>query len=160
MSVKRTFCSWRRVLPSEFIPLSPQVKFSLEALELLEQYPWPGNIRELENAVVRAAAICDGTIRVKDLPERVQKFQTQFVGESTEADGNEEGGEFPTFVVAGWLALSTIEGRYVARVLEHTGGNKQAAARLLDVDRKTLDRMIKRHNLVVERTARFPSQAA
>ncbi len=46
-----------------------------------------------------------------------------------------------------WVTLSEIEGRYVARVLEHTGGNKQAAARVLAVDRKTLDRMIKRHNI-------------
>jgi DNA-binding NtrC family response regulator len=46
-----------------------------------------------------------------------------------------------------WVTLSEIEGRYVARVLEHTGGNKQAAARLLSVDRKTLDRMIKRHHI-------------
>ena len=46
-----------------------------------------------------------------------------------------------------WVSLSEIEGRYVARVLEHTRGNKQAAARVLEVDRKTLDRMIKRHNI-------------
>ena len=48
---------------------------------------------------------------------------------------------------ADWVTLSEIEGRYVARVLEHTRGNKQAAARVLAVDRKTLDRMIKRHNI-------------
>ncbi len=47
-----------------------------------------------------------------------------------------------------WVTLSEIEGRYVARVLEYTRGNKQAAARVLSVDRKTLDRMIKRHHLV------------
>ena len=46
-----------------------------------------------------------------------------------------------------WVTLSEIEGRYVGRVLEHTRGNKQAAARVLAVDRKTLDRMIKRHNI-------------
>jgi DNA-binding NtrC family response regulator len=46
-----------------------------------------------------------------------------------------------------WVTLSVIEGRYVTRVLEHTGGNKQAAARVLAVDRKTLDRMIKRHHI-------------
>jgi DNA-binding NtrC family response regulator len=47
-----------------------------------------------------------------------------------------------------WVTLSEIEGRYVARVLNHTGGNKQAAARVLSVDRKTLDRMIKRHQII------------
>ena len=50
-----------------------------------------------------------------------------------------------------WPQLSEIEGRYVARVLHHTGGNKQAASRLLGVDRKTLDRMIKRHSIQFER---------
>lgn len=47
-----------------------------------------------------------------------------------------------------WVTLSEIEGQYVARVLLHTGGNKQAAARVLSVDRKTLDRMIKRHHII------------
>ncbi|HEX7334540.1 MAG TPA: sigma-54-dependent Fis family transcriptional regulator [Pyrinomonadaceae bacterium] len=56
--------------------------------------------------------------------------------ESTDAPANDD-----------WVTLSVIEGRYVARVLEHTGGNKQAAARVLAVDRKTLDRMIKRHHI-------------
>lgn len=46
-----------------------------------------------------------------------------------------------------WVPLSEIEGRYVAQVLTHTRGNKQAAARVLSIDRKTLDRMIKRHHI-------------
>ena len=46
-----------------------------------------------------------------------------------------------------WVPLSVIEGWYVARVLNYTKGNKQAAARVLEVDRKTLDRMIKRHHI-------------
>lgn len=121
--------------------LNPPVKFSLEALQLLEEYPWPGNIRELENAVVRATAICDGTIRLKDLPERVQRHSAKrsasTAAEETVANGAPES----------YSPLSEIEGRYVAKVLAHTGGNKQAAARLLEIDRKTLDRMIKRHKI-------------
>ncbi len=120
--------------------LSPQVKFSIDALELLEKYPWPGNIRELENAVVRATAVCDGTIRIKDLPESIQKYRGQQSADSPEpveiALAPEE-----------WTSLAVVEGRYVAKVLGHTGGNKQAAARLLEVDRKTLDRMAKRHHI-------------
>jgi DNA-binding NtrC family response regulator len=134
--------------------LSPEVKFSLEALQLLEQYPWPGNIRELENAVVRATAVCDGTIRAKDLPERVQKYsKTQSADSALTA-------ETPALVAEEWCPLAKIEGRYVAKVLAHTGGNKQAAARLLEIDRKTLDRMIKRHNIPMGNVAVFPSRAA
>ena len=121
--------------------LSPNVKFSTEALSLLEKYNWPGNVRELESVVVRAVAMCDGTITAKDLPERVRNynlkpFEAENSGSQVDRPSNGE-----------WVSLSEIEGRYVARVLEHTRGNKQAAARLLEVDRKTLDRMIKRHHI-------------
>jgi hypothetical protein len=57
-----------------------------------------------------------------------------------------------------WRFLTDIEREYVARVLRHTKGNKRAAARILNVDRKTLDRMIKRHqlNLSEIQTAPYP----
>jgi DNA-binding NtrC family response regulator len=137
--------------------LSPQVKFSPDSLQLLERYPWPGNIRELENAVVRASAICDGTIRVKDLPERVQKYSLVPLGDPKLTDETTGPAE-----VEDWTSLAEVEGRYVAKMLQHTGGNKQAAARLLEIDRKTLDRMIKRHNISVGNgnVANFPSRAA
>ncbi|PYS78213.1 MAG: hypothetical protein DMF66_07180 [Acidobacteria bacterium] len=127
---------------------NPAATFSPEALRLLEDYPWPGNVRELENAVEHAVALCGNVVRPADLPERVRDFRPS---QQQEAEAAEEhlplaGGE--------WPKLSEIEGRYVARVLAHTGGNKQAAARLLGVDRKTLERMIKRHNLTVQNSAR------
>lgn len=59
-----------------------------------------------------------------------------------------------------WVSLSQIEGRYVARVLEHTRGNKQAAARVLAVDRKTLDRMIKRHNIDCQQARALRAKAS
>ena len=59
-----------------------------------------------------------------------------------------------------WVTLSVVEGRYVSRVLEHTGGNKQAAARVRAIDRKTLDRMIKRHHIDCHRVPRARAKAS
>lgn len=122
--------------------LNSAVMFSADALSLLERYPWPGNIRELENAVVRAAAMCEGTIRPQDLPDRIKNYDHQ---QSPVSDSLVDSPLKET--VEDWVTLAEIEGRYVARVLEQTRGNKQAASRILEVDRKTLDRMIKRHHI-------------
>jgi two-component system response regulator AtoC len=121
--------------------LNPVVRFSPEAQDLLERYPWPGNIRELENAVVRAAAMSDGMIRVQDLPERIRNY-------AEPSDSTTEVGQPSESAPQDWASLSEIEGRYVGQVLKHTKWNKQAASRVLGIDRKTLDRMIKRHNLI------------
>ena len=123
------------------------VTFSSEALQLLEAYLWPGNVRELENAVVRAAALCDHAVRPEDLPERIRTGAAAPAAEVIAlADENANG------AAQEWLSLAEAEGRYVARVLHYTGGNKQAAARLLDVDRKTIDRMIERHKIDLSKT--------
>ena len=124
--------------------LNPSLTFSGEALQLFQKYPWPGNIRELENAIVRAATMSDGTIRPQDLPEQVRNYQAQKVSPT----------ETETRVIREWMSLAEMESGYVARVLRHTKGNKVAASRLLEVDRKTLDRMIKRHNISLETLVR------
>jgi DNA-binding NtrC family response regulator len=123
--------------------LGQPVKINADAFAMLERYNWPGNIRELENAVVRAVAVSDGTVRAKDLPERVRRYsgKSSDPGKPNGVDHSEHNELVP---------LSEIEGRYVRKVLEHTRGNKQAAARVLGVDRKTLDRMIKRHHIEAE----------
>ena len=118
----------------------PHVSFSRDAVRLLEAYDWPGNIRELENAVVRAAALCDQSIRPEDLPERIRACAAgppaATAGAASAAAPREE-----------TLTLAEVEARHVARVLASTGGNKQQAARVLGVDRTTLQRMLKRHGL-------------
>ena len=116
--------------------------FSTESLELLRKYNWPGNIRELENAVLHAVSLSDDAVYPEHLPVRVQNFLEDpasptgdVVEEQTAKNGD---GEWPT--------LGQMEEVYVARVLKHTGGNKQAAARILNIDRKTLGRIISRGN--------------
>ena len=124
------------------------VSFSREAIEMLESYNWPGNIRELENAIVRATALCDEFVRPEDLPERISTSVTSALaeqaGKAATATHDEPGaGEGESEL----LSLSELECRHIHRVLERTHGNKQAAARILGIDRSTLQRMIKRHNL-------------
>jgi DNA-binding NtrC family response regulator len=125
--------------------LNPSATFTPEALRLLEAYNYPGNIRELENAVVRAVAMCNGAVRPADLPERIRDYRADSAGASVADDARSVAS--PSAAEEEWLPLAEIESRYVARVLAHTGGNKQAASRLLGVDRKTIERMIKRHAL-------------
>ena len=123
---------------------SSPVSFSPEALRLLEGYSWPGNIRELENAVVRAVALCDRIVRPEDLPERIRNRADASPDDQTmHAPPAKKPGEAEEEL----LPLSVVERRHVARVLAATGGNKQAAARLLGIDRTTLQRMVKRHQL-------------
>jgi len=121
------------------VRLSPDspVAFSPDALAMLEKYDWSGNIRELENAVLHAASMSDDIIYPEHLPARVRDF-TEDLSAETELPPTDETDK------TDWLSLAKMEERYVARVLAHTGGNKQAAARLLHIDRKTLARILKR----------------
>jgi transcriptional regulator with GAF, ATPase, and Fis domain len=124
--------------------LSPPTVFSPEVIRLLEQYHWPGNVRELENVVVRAAVLCRGIIHLEDLPEHIRDYSPAST-DAPPAPEPDSGG--------GWPTLADAEGSYVARVLAHTGGNKQAAARILNIDRKRVDRIIKRHERAASRAS-------
>src|SRR5207302_6719727 len=116
------------------------ISFAKEAMWLLENYDWPGNIRELENAVVRAAALCDQIVCAEDLPERVRR-SVQGSQAPSSASAVHNG------VDEGLLSLSELERRHILRVLARTGGNKQAAARILGIDRTTLLRKLERYEL-------------
>ncbi len=117
------------------------VGFERKAIEILEKYPWPGNIRELENAIRRAVALCNGVVRPEDLPERIKEYRLPEITNNSIEIRVEEKPENE------WLTLAQIEGEYVRRVLRFTGNNKQRATRILQIDRKTLDRMIQRHKI-------------
>ncbi len=98
-----------------------------DALTLLRSWPWPGNVRELENVVAQAVALSPGpTITVADLPRELRGEQA-----SASAPG-------------GIWTLAEVERDYTRRILDRCGGNKSQAARLLGVDRKTLQRILAR----------------
>ena len=94
--------------------------------------------------MVRAAALCDRIVRPEDLPERLRNctpHTPQTSAEATPVPSQQTSAEEQL------LPLAVIERLHVERVLTATGGNKQAAARLLGIDRTTLQRMVKRHQL-------------
>jgi two-component system response regulator HydG len=105
------------------------------AAERLMAYPWPGNIRELQNCIEHAVALARlEQISADDLPEKVRTFKSTHVLVA---------GDDPSELVP----LEQVERRYIARVMEVVGGNKSAAARILGLDRKRLYRMLERLGL-------------
>src|SRR5213594_1508127 len=116
---------------------SAALEFSAPAVEMLERYDWPGNVRELENAVLHAVSLSDNLICPEHLPVRIRQFQPVRNGRSEVTDISTIGDQQ-------WMTLAEMEADYVVRVLESTGNNKQAASRILNIDRKTLSRIATR----------------
>ena len=117
--------------------------FSAPALEILENYHWPGNIRELENAILHAVSLSDDLIYPEHLPARI-RFSAESGAINYDGTGVENGRSGSVTGNEKWISLAEMEENYVARVLKFTEGNKQAASRILNIDRKTLARIIKR----------------
>ncbi|MGJ8760557.1 MAG: sigma-54-dependent transcriptional regulator [Polaribacter sp.] len=95
------------------------LKITPEALEVLKNYYWPGNIRELENVIQRAIIMCDKYVDVEHLPEHI-KYQIDF----SKTDK--------------LISLKEFEKNYILKVLVATNNNKTKAAEILKIDRKTL----------------------
>ncbi|MCC2641492.1 MAG: Sigma-54 dependent response regulator [Nitrospira sp.] len=108
------------------------------AIDVLCWYAWPGNVRELQNVIERAAVLADGpTIGLAHLPERVQA-----------SGGVDSGsGEAASFKHAKQAAVITFERGFLIDLLRRHDGHMGRAAREAGVDRKTIERMVKRHGL-------------
>ncbi len=121
-----------RYCAAQGLPLDSK-SFSREALDLLVSYQWPGNIRELESTVSRAALSAPGrAIRAQDI--EFLHAQTPTVQQS--------GDRLPS--------LAEAERAHIVRVLEAVDWNKKEAARVLDISRGTLYRKIVEYELEPE----------
>ena len=106
---------------------------SAAAAERMLAYEWPGNVRELGNCLERAVALAHfEEIQVEDLPEKVRSQPTRRSISMTGTDHPE------------LMSLEEVERRHVLRVLEACQGNRTDAAKILDLDRKTLYRKLLR----------------
>ncbi len=114
---------------------------SPEALDMLTNYNWPGNIRELENLVERLSILKgSGVIEVSDLPERYRKGAAPSSFDLGRVDIPETGVDFNT-------AVDNYENALIMRALEKTGWNRNQAALLLKLNRTTLVEKIKKKGL-------------
>ena len=103
--------------------------FSAEAMEFLLSCDWPGNIRELENAIERAVILARGdSIKVDDLPR-----PSLSPAKSALQD----------------RSLKEVERNHILRVLTETGGNCSEAARIMGISRTTLYNKVKEYGLAV-----------
>lgn len=106
-----------------------------QALQRLEAYEWPGNVRELENIIERAIVLGQGpTIGTAELPDHLREKEPV----STSTDHY----QLPVNAT-----LAEIERAAIVQALQQTGGNRQAAARTLDIGVATLYRKLKTYRL-------------
>ena len=116
------------------------IHVSQAAMRALMAYPWPGNVRQLENAIERSVALSAGRteIEVADLPPDVAEtpdtVTTPFV------DFPDHGLDLPAY-------LASIERDLIQRSLVRTGGNRNKAAELLRIKRTTLVEKLKRMDI-------------
>jgi two-component system response regulator HydG len=105
---------------------------SREVLNILKDYDFPGNVRELENIIERGMALAlDSVIEADHLPDDIREFKIKTF--------RRKDGKLPT--------LEEQEIDYIQKVLAETGGNKTLAADTLGIDRVSLWRKIKRYGL-------------
>ena len=114
-----------------------KLHLSQGAMRGMMAYDWPGNVRQLENAIERATALCSGRqqIEVSDLPPEIQTSPEPM--SSPFVDFPEDGIDLPAY-------LSSVERDLIQRSLERTGGNRNKAAELLHIKRTTLVEKLKR----------------
>ena len=112
--------------------VNPNLTISKAAIEKMIQYDWPGNIRELRNAIERAVVMGNGQeILPEDLP--IASSRTHYPGLQVGLTLEE--------------ALNQFKKEFIVLNLKHTGGNRSKAAKVMDIQRTYLSRLISKFDL-------------
>ena len=119
--------------------------FSPEAMEALEQYPWPGNIRELKNLVERVAILCDAEmIEARHLPKEVlTKYDVPKAVDFP--DTWEDFKKYKQQVKE--ETVSKIEREFLINALSNALGNVSKAAKMIGMQRTNFHSLLKKHNI-------------
>ena len=122
----------------------PVLQISPDTRTLLETYPWPGNVRELENAIESASYLIKrGVLLPKHLPQKIQTYQKQSMNISPEiaTPENEQNVSVPL-----GTTLEAMEATFIRKTLVRFDGNRTKTARVLGIDKRTLQRKLKKYN--------------
>jgi transcriptional regulator of acetoin/glycerol metabolism len=136
-----------RTLLQEENPDSESIEIAEDAFQKLLSYSWPGNIRQLRNALRTASALCrDGIIRMSNLPQEILHTETRanHPANPAAADGAATAMNLPS------AALREAECAALLRELERMHWNISRTAHALGISRNTLYRKIHKHNIVLE----------
>jgi DNA-binding NtrC family response regulator len=117
----------------------PALHLTREAMEALAAHNFPGNVRELENALRRAVAVSsNGLITIDCLPPEIARARA---GRAASPADLERG------LIADRPTMDELQRRYMQFILEETRWNRRRAAAVLDLDRRTVQRLIARYKL-------------
>ncbi len=115
-------------------------RLSQSTMSSFLSYDWPGNIRELNNVLMKAVALCPGDIITPDLiPEEISQMQSNKEQNNAYEPAVDNDQQF--------LSLDDMEKQHVIRVLNETGGHKGRACEILGVSRPRLRRMMQNYNI-------------
>ena len=113
------------------------LSISQEAIRCLMAYSWPGNVRQLENAIERAVALSGGRSQIETLDFTPDIQQASLTTSTAQVSLPDNGIDFDAYI-------SRVEHDLIRRALEKTGGNKGQASKLLNLKRTTLVEKLKR----------------
>ena len=140
----------------------PECSLSPEAIAVLVECPWPGNVRQLRNVLEQAAIHCESPVITADLLRRIMSLSlgsaecmhsSATTANTAPADSLDLAPRtFPAEKALQvthheWLSLDEVERDHIARTLAHTFNNRSAAARLLGITRQALLRKLKRYGI-------------
>jgi two-component system, NtrC family, response regulator AtoC len=121
---------------------SQQRTFDKSACDVLSAYEWPGNVRELRNVVERTCILCPDKIITAD--------QLSFLGGERPLTRAQQPAEEAVAPEENSFSIKDMERRHIIRILRQTGGHKRRAAKMLEINPKTLYQKMQKYKIVSE----------
>ncbi|OPX40230.1 MAG: hypothetical protein B1H13_08065 [Desulfobacteraceae bacterium 4484_190.3] len=116
-----------------------------EVMDIFLKYSWPGNIRELENLLVRATVVAQGhTLERENFPDLIEDAKNEGAKEEIGEDDLADSGRF--------LTLEEVEEMQIRKVIRNSDKNKGEICEILGISRPTFERKLEKYGITFERT--------